>query len=110
NQVTAYQITVNTAPTINKPSITKQPIDVGQSETISATITGSTPNYVGNAIITNSGSITNTIVVPSQSGTSLSSSWVIATNEIGTETGNFVMKDSLLFPFNSIASSSFTVN
>ncbi len=109
NQVTAVQIVVNAGPSISQPTPTSSKVDVGQTQTISATITGGTPNYVGNAIITNSGATTNTIAVPSQAGTALSSTWTTASNEIGTETGNFVMKDSLSTSFNSVPSTSWTV-
>ncbi len=102
-------LTISATPTISAPTPTSSKVDVGQTQTITATITGGTPNYVGNAIITNSGSITNTIAVPSQSGTSLSSTWTTASNEIGTETGNFVMKDAVSVSFNSIPSTSWTV-
>ncbi len=98
------------APTISQPSISNSTVDVGQTETISAMISGGVPNYYGNAIITNSGTVTNSIAVSSQSGTYVSESWIVSSNEIGTETGNFVLTDGYPTPFNSISSASFNVN
>ncbi len=109
NQFFAVQIVVNAAPSISQPTPTSAKVDVGQTQTITATITGGTPSYIGNAIITNTGSITNTITMPNQTGTSLSSTWTTASNEIGTETGNFVMSDSVSTSFNSIPSTSWTM-
>ena len=109
-QVLSYQYSTYTTPTVSQPTITYPKVDVGQTETVTATISGGTPNYVGNLLVTNSlPSLTQTIAVTSQSGTSLSSSWTVATNEIGAETANYVLWDSVPTAFNSIPSSSFSV-
>ena len=81
---------------ISQPIISQPVIYVGQTETISATITGGTPNYSGNAFITNpASSPTQILAVASQSSNSLSKSWTVTANELGTgNTGNFVITDS----------------
>ena len=99
-----------TPPSLSKPVISNAIVDVGQTETITATITGGTANYIGNALISNSVGINQRIAVASQSSNSLSESWTVAANEIGTETGNFVLTDAEPVAFNSIPSNSFTVN
>ena len=107
-----YALGFNALPSINTLTISNAIVDVGQTETFNAIITGGTANYAGNALVTKTGLVTNTITVAGQAGLVLSESWVIGANEIGTETANYIMKDSASTPiqFNSVGSGSITVS
>ena len=100
-------LTVTTSyvqPSVTQPIASNTAVDVGQYATFTATITPGSPNYIGNLLTTNAGKVTNTIAVPSQGGTALSTTFYIGSNQVSSFTANYVLWDAHPTEFNSIAS------